>query len=170
MITLESKVLGQKAILAETFDEIRTDDIVELTSHIHLGNNKVLAVLCERVSLFEIAVSVKSPKHAKVGVTTMIAKINQADIDKTGFNVGDLIVTTDNAIEQGVHCYIPSKASYANIFRLIGGDEELRKNVMDKQNELSSKLIYLFEFKIFNIYDICATYNRDYELKDPFKG
>ena len=170
MITLESKVLGQTVKLPEAFDEIKTCDVVDLTNHIHLGGNKVLVILCERTSLFELAVAIKSPKHAKVGVTTMIAKINPSESEKSGFNVGDLVVTTDNAIEQGVHCHIPSKASYTNVFRMIGGDEELRKTIMDRQNELYNKYIYIFEFKIINAFDICATYDREYSLKDPFKG
>lgn len=168
MVTFESKVCGQTVNLPETFDEIKTNDIAELVSHIKLGNGKVLVALCEKASLFEFAVSLKSSKHTKVGVTTLIAKVNDADRTKYNIEAGDLAVVTDNAVEQGVHCYIPSKASYTNIFKIMSMDEELRKSIMDKNNPLSTKYVYVFEFKILSAFDICASYNRDYVLKDAY--
>lgn len=156
-----------------TFDEITKEVLIKLTSHVRIPANKVIVCIIGNYDLFELATSIKGKKSADVSVVPLIAKADTKWLTDNGFDLGDMIVTTDSGIQNSVHLHINSGASYNSLISMLS-NEEMRMAAVGRRLKDSDgnsiERINCIEFKVMNTFDIVGAISMESTLDDPFKA
>lgn len=183
MLLVKSKKLNYGINFPTDLKEITPDVLTELTSNVNLPEYHCIVALCFKTKLFSFVADMKTNKTHDVGVTPLLAKMSNDDLNKMNIKIGDKIIIDRSSLERGVHLPIPTLISTSAAYAYLEKDPNLSKAIMTRDTNSvvidpnmnkslvagNSPYIYVVNFKIVPVNNIYGSITTDSSVSDPFK-
>lgn len=183
MLLIKSKKLNYGINFPTDLKEITPDVLSNLTANVNLPEYHCIVALCFKTKLFSFVAGIRNNKAHDVGVTPLLAKMSNKDLNKMNINIGDKVIIDRSSLERGVHLPIPTLISTSAAYAYLEKDPNISRAIMTgdinsvlidpnmnkNSAEENSPYIYVVNFKIVPVNNIYGSITTDSSVSDPFK-